>query len=117
MMSSRLSDLLKRNTFPSEPLDEIDRKIIEASYKHGREGVGFNRFVDELKPSVSRSTVAFRVERLCKLGYLERISNSLPGNMKPVRVSFKCFSLLSMLDQLRSKAAKLALSIREEGSI
>ena len=116
-MSSRLSELLKRNAFPNEPLDEKDRKIIEAAYKHKHEGVGFNRFVQELKPSVSRSTVAFRVERLCKLGYLERISNSSPGDLKPVRVSFKCFSLLSMLEQVQSKAAKLAQTIREEGSI
>lgn len=114
MTNLQLFDLLKGSTFPNEPLDEKDRKIIESAYKHGHEGVGFNKFVQELKPFASRSTIAFRVERLCKLGYLERISKSSPKDVRPVRVSFKCFSVLSVLEQLRKKTAELVQRIKQE---
>lgn len=115
-MSLQLSELLKESAFPNKPLDERDRKIIETAYKYGHEGIGFNRFVQELKPFASRSTVAFRVERLCALGYLERISNVKPSTAKPIRVSFRCFSILSMVEQVRKKEGELARRIREERS-
>lgn len=117
-MSSQLFETLRKNAFPNQSLDDKDRKIIVTAYKHGHEGIGFNKFVQELKPHVSRSTVAFRVERLSKLGYLERI-NSRPKTStktKPVRVSFKCYSVLSVLDQTQSKTADLLRRIKEESS-
>lgn len=113
-LSPQLSEILKKNAFPNAPLDEKDRQIIKTSYKHGDKGIGFNKFVRELAPFVSRSTVAFRVSRLSKLGYLERVGNESRGGSKPVRVSFKCFSILSILDQMQEKTSKLVEGIREE---
>lgn len=56
-MNLQFSDMIKGNAFPNEPLDEKDRKIIEAAYKYAHVGVGFNKFVQEVKLFASRSTV------------------------------------------------------------
>ena len=71
-----------RSFFPSEPLDSKDRLILEAICGYGKKGQSFNRLVDEMKPFVSRSTLAVRLERLQRLNYLEKLADD---KMKQVR--------------------------------
>jgi len=68
--------------FPPEPLDLRDRLILEAICRHGKKGQSFNRLVDEMKPFVSRSTLAVRLERLQRLNYVEKLADD---KMKQVR--------------------------------
>ena len=85
-------EILGRNAFPDEPLDSRDRLLIQTIYAEGSKGIGFNKLVEKSRTFASRSTVAVRVERLARLGYLERIGSKGPGRTKPVRVTAKCFS-------------------------
>ena len=71
-----------RGFFPPEPLDLRDRLILEAICGHGKKGQSFNRLVDEMKPFVSRSTLAVRLERLQRLNYVEKLADD---KMKQVR--------------------------------
>jgi DNA-binding Lrp family transcriptional regulator len=96
-----------RNSFPNEPLDEKDREIIVRAYKYGPEGIGFNKLVRELQPLLSRSTVALRLDRLVRLGYLERTTSSKLGGIKPARLTFKCYSLMSVVDVTKRKSTIL----------
>ena len=75
-----------------------DRQIIQIAYGYKAEGVGFNQLVKAAESFSSRSTVALRVERLVRLGYLERISVERSGKVKPIRLTFKCFSLMHTLE-------------------
>jgi hypothetical protein len=102
-MTAQLSEALKENSFPNVALDEKDRAIIVTAFKHGHEGVGFNKLVEELKGSVSRSTVSSKASRLSKLGYLERLAAKSRGDLKPVRVSFRCYSILSLIEELAQR--------------
>lgn len=51
-----------KSVFSPEPLDLKDRRILEVICKHGKVGQSFNKLVDEVKPFISRSTFALRVE-------------------------------------------------------
>lgn len=113
MKFSDLSKKMSENGFPNVPLDDRDRKIIEITFRHLNRGAGFNKIVNELKSFISRSTVAFRVARLCRLGYLERLPRNSPGDIRPVRVSFRCFSLLNLMAQEQGKLDVLAKKLRE----
>jgi hypothetical protein len=74
-------------------------------------GIGFNRLVGRSKAFASSSTVAVRVERLVRLGYLERRGSNAPGKEKPVRLTFKCFSLMLGVERSKEIASKLRLDI------
>ena len=65
-----LSDILAKNTFPDEPLDSKDRRLIQTIYGEGARGIGFNALVERTREFASRSTVALRVQRLVRLGSL-----------------------------------------------
>jgi hypothetical protein len=108
------SEMMSRTlSFPEEPLDHRDRKLIQTIGMHGGKGIGFNRLVEESKPFASRSTVAVRTERLIRLGYLERlIARGRPGRERPVRLTFRCYSLMLSIDGAREIAARLHSEIR-----
>jgi len=99
-------------TFPEEPLDSRDRKLIQTICKEGGKGIGFNRLVEKDRPFASRSTVTVRIERLVRLGYLERGGAKGSGKEKPVRLTFKCFSLMLSIDKSKEIAAKLHSEIQ-----
>jgi DNA-binding Lrp family transcriptional regulator len=108
------SEMMSRTpSFPEEPLDHRDRKLIQTIGMHVGKGIGFNRLVEESKPFASRSTVAVRIERLIRLGYLERLSaGGRPGRERPVRLTFRCYSLVLSIDRAREIAARLHSEIR-----
>ena len=62
----------QKSVFPPDPLDTKDRQILEVIYNYGRKGQSFNKLVEEVKPFVSRSTFSTRVERLQRLGYIDK---------------------------------------------
>jgi DNA-binding Lrp family transcriptional regulator len=100
--------MISQSAFPEEPLDARDRKLVQAIYGEGSKGIGFNRLVERSRAFASRSTVAVRVERLVRLGYLERSGGSAgPGREKPVRLTFRCFSLMLSVGKSKEIAAKI----------
>jgi DNA-binding Lrp family transcriptional regulator len=100
-------------TFPEEPLDSRDRQLIQAIGGEGGKGIGFNKLVERTKPFASRATVAVRAERLVRLGYLERIGVARGrGKERPIRLTFKCFSLISCVDKTKEIAAGLRSKIQ-----
>lgn len=96
-----LAETLGRNAFPEEPLDSKDRRLIQTLHAEGAAGIGFNRLVDKTKGSVSRSTVAARVKRLERLGYLERKREEGRGRERQVRLTFRCHTLMIGVDKTR----------------
>jgi DNA-binding Lrp family transcriptional regulator len=112
--------MLGKSNFPDEPLDSRDRKLIQAIFEEGAPGIGFNKLVEKMDGSASRSTVAVRMRRLVKLGYLERKREKAPGREKPVRVTFKCYTLMTVVSKTRDVAAKLRSqmqSMRKSGGV
>jgi DNA-binding Lrp family transcriptional regulator len=102
------ANMLSQGAFPEEPLDSRDRKLIQTIYGEGEKGIGFNKLVGRTRGFASRSTVAVRTERLMRLGYLERREGSeRPGKEKPVRLTFRCFSLMLTVEKSKEIAAKL----------
>jgi DNA-binding Lrp family transcriptional regulator len=100
--------MISRSAFPEEPLDSRDRKLIQTIYGEGAKGIGFNKLVGRTRGFASRSTVAVRMERLVRLGYLERREKSeRPGKEKPVRLTFRCFSFMLTVEKSKEIAAKL----------
>lgn len=103
---------IAQNSFPDEPLDSKDRRLIQTIGLEGSKGVGFNRLVGKSRGFASRSTVAVRVERLVRLGYLERSGEKRHGREKPVRLTFKCFTLMMSVEKTKEAAARLRASLR-----
>jgi len=100
--------LISQGAFPEEPLDSRDRKLIQAIYGEGEKGIGFNKLVGRTRGFASRSTVAVRIERLMRLGYLERSAgNDRQGKEKPVRLTFRCFSFMLSVEKSKEIAAKV----------
>ncbi|HVB95005.1 MAG TPA: hypothetical protein VND41_00200 [Nitrososphaerales archaeon] len=106
------AEMLGKNNFPDEPLDFRDRKLIQFIYEKGAEGIGFNKLVEGTRGFASRGTVAARMQRLVKLGYLERNSKKGLGKEKPVRVTFKCYTLMMSIRKTRDVSAKLHSEIQ-----
>jgi DNA-binding Lrp family transcriptional regulator len=100
--------MLSQSAFPEEALDSRDRKLIQTIYGEGEKGIGFNKLVGRARAFASRSTVAVRMERLVRLGYLERRGGSERlGKEKPVRLTFRCFSFMLTVGKSREIAAAL----------
>jgi DNA-binding Lrp family transcriptional regulator len=114
-------EIISRNAFPEEPLDLRDRKLVQTIYGEGSRGIGFNRLVESTRAFASRSTVAVRVKRLVRLGYLERSSGSDgPGRENPIRLTFKCFSFMLSVGKSKEISAKIhseLASMRETKSL
>jgi DNA-binding HxlR family transcriptional regulator len=97
--------------FPDEHLDSKDRGLLIILYECGPKGMGFNRLVKKASPLASRSTVALRVRRLTRLGYVERIPSQKGDRTRPVRISFRCHSLMSAVTKLREKTEELSTDL------
>jgi DNA-binding HxlR family transcriptional regulator len=79
----------QKSVFLPEPLDTKDRQILDVICRYGQKGQSFNKLVDEVKPFVSRSTFATRVERLQRLGYIEKSPDPDRKQVKRKRISEK----------------------------
>lgn len=106
------SEVLERNVFPDAPLDSKDRSLIQTVYREGEKGIGFNGLVEKARGFASKSTVALRVKRLVRLGYLERNPGTARGKQKPVRVTFKCYTMMISIDKTGEIATRLRSQIR-----
>jgi DNA-binding Lrp family transcriptional regulator len=96
MNNSKTDQIL---TFPDEPLDEKDRQILMTLRDAGTEGLGFNALVEKLQPTVSRSTVAVRIEKLLRLGYLDKKHDDRSGRSRPICLSHKTQSMFVFIDK------------------
>ncbi len=101
------AEIIGKNTFPEEPLDSRDRRLIQSLYEAGAKGSGFNEIVQSVRSFASRSTVAVRIERLVRLGYLERKGVEGPGKRRPVRLTSKCYACMLSVQQSKDVAANL----------
>jgi hypothetical protein len=105
--------IISQSAFPEEPLDSRDRKLIQAINGAGMKGIGFNKLVVVTRGFASRSTVAVRIERLVRLGYLERSGGSIgSGKEKPVRLTFRCFSFMLSVEKSKEIATKLRSELK-----
>ena len=50
--------------------------MIQTICKEGAKGIDFNKLIERARTFASRSTVAVRIERLVRLGYLEKSGGS-----------------------------------------
>ena len=101
------AEAISKNAFPEEPLDSKDRRLIQVICVEGAKGIGFNRLVEKTRDFASRSTVATRIERLVRLGYLEKGGSGGPGRVKPVRLTYKCYTFMMTVESLKVIAAGL----------
>jgi len=104
----------KGSVFSSEPLDWRDRRILELVCRYGREGQSFNKLVEEAKPFASRSTFALRIERLQRLGYVEKIPDKRRKQVKRIRGSLQTRMLMWLVNRVREEAAKIEKEITEK---
>ena len=99
MNNSRIDQIL---TFPEEQLDEKDRQILMTLRDAGTEGLGFNALVQKLQPTVSRSTIAVRIEKLQRLGYLDKKQDDRTGRSRPICLSRKTQSMFVFVDNSKA---------------
>jgi hypothetical protein len=85
--------------------------LIQALYCFKWEGIGFNQLVRASKSFASRSTIALRIERLVRLGYLERLPVTGSGRIKPIRLTFKCYAFMYVIEMVRGKIEELKNSL------
>ncbi len=106
-------DVSKILEFPDESLDEKDRKIMIVLKEAGINGLGFNALVKKLQPEVSRSTVAVRVEKLLRLGYLEKKQNWRSGKLKPIYLSKRTQQIFAIIDKSREMSSDIIQKLDE----
>ncbi len=99
--------------FAEEPLDEKDRQIMIVLKEAGIDGLGFNALVKRLQPEVSRSTVAVRVEKLLRLGYLEKRQSWRSGKSKPIYLSKRTQQIFAIIDKSRELSNDLIQKLDE----
>ncbi|MGC8558530.1 MAG: hypothetical protein ACP5NC_06020 [Nitrososphaeria archaeon] len=99
--------------FAGEPLDEKDRQIMIVLKGSGAKGLGFNALVKKLEPEVSRSTVAVRVEKLLRLGYLEKKQNERAGKLNPIYLSKRTQQIFAIIDKSRELSNDLIQKLDE----
>jgi DNA-binding Lrp family transcriptional regulator len=94
-------------TIPEESLDEKDRQILIELKDAGAKGLGFNALVEKLQPRVSRSTVAVRIEKLLRLGYLNKKQDNRTGRARPIYLSPRTKSVFIFIDKSREMSQYL----------
>ncbi|MDG7009109.1 MAG: hypothetical protein JRN06_12940 [Nitrososphaerota archaeon] len=94
-------------------LDSVDRQILDAICKHGREGQSFNKLVVEVEPMASRSTFALRAKRLEKLKYVERFPDGKNKQMRRIRGSPTMLLLTRIASGMKSQCGELESAMRE----
>lgn len=103
-----------KGVFPPEPLDLKDRRVLEVVCKYGREGQSFNKLVEEAKPFISRSTFALRIERLRRLGYVEKLPNKKRKQVKRIRGTLQARVLMWMVARAKDEIAAIERLLSEK---
>ncbi|MDG6925476.1 MAG: hypothetical protein JRN09_02875 [Nitrososphaerota archaeon] len=98
--------------FGPEPLDSLDRQILDAICKHARNGQSFNKLVAEVSTFASRSTFALRTKRFEKLSYVESFPDEENRQMKRIRGKPMTLVLVRIASMMRSQCAELEQSIQ-----
>ena len=93
--------------FGPEPLDSLDRQILDAICKHGRGGQSFNKIVAEVGAFASRSTFALRAKRLERLNYIESFPDERNRQMKRIRGKPMTLLVMRIASRMRSQCAEL----------
>src|SRR5579875_205788 len=110
MSTSEISQIL---AFPDEPLDDKDRQILVALRNAGPQGLGFNLLVEKVRDSVSRSTVAVRIEKLVRLGYVTKKQGDRAGKSTPISLSRRSESLFAFIDSSKEMSKKVLRELEE----
>ena len=98
--------------FGPEPLDSLDRQILEVICKHGRDGQSFNKLVAEVNPFASRSTFALRAKRLERLNYTESLPDERNRQMKRIRGKPMTLLVTRIASRMRSQCTELGQAIQ-----
>ena len=104
----------QKSVFPSEPLDTKDRQILEVICKYGRKGQSFNKLVEEIKPFVSRSTFSARVERLQRLGYIDKSPDAKRKQVKLISGTLPFRMLMWMIRRTKDDISKIEGRLSEK---
>lgn len=99
--------------FPDEPLDDKDRQILVALRDAGPQGLGFNLLVGKVRDSVSRSTVAVRIEKLVRLGYVTKKQGERAGKSAPISLSRRSESLFAFIDASKEMGKRVLQELEE----
>jgi DNA-binding Lrp family transcriptional regulator len=97
--------------FGSEPLDSLDKQLLEIISKHGREGQSFNKLVSEVSGFASRSTFALRVKRLERLNYTESIPDEANKQMRRIRGKPIMLLMMRITSRMKSQCSELEQAI------
>jgi len=103
-----------RGFFSPEPLDSKDRQILEVVCRYGRVGQSFNRLVEEMKPFISRSTFAVRLERLQRLNYIEKLPDERMKQVKRIRGTLPARMLMWSVARAKEGVAAVVKVISEK---
>jgi DNA-binding Lrp family transcriptional regulator len=90
-------------------LDSKDRRILEAVYQSGT--LKFNVLAERVKTEVSRATLVGRLEKLVRLGYLEK--QRLEADRRSVAITLNPLAQILMLtvEQARSRLQALGAEL------
>ena len=103
-----------KSVFPPEALDLKDRRILEVVCRYGRKGQSFNKLVEEVKPFVSRSTFAARIERLQRLGYIEKLPDKEKKQVKRISGTLRFRMLMWMIGRTKDEISKIERRLSEK---
>jgi len=91
-----------------------DRRVLEVVCKYGRRGQSFNKLVEEVKPFISRSTFALRIERLQRLGYVEKFPNEKRKQVKRIRGTLQARMFMWMVARAKDEVATIERLLSEK---
>ena len=97
-------------------MDDLDRKILRVVCSHDREGQSFNKLVRETESFVSRSTFASRVNRLERLGYVEKLPDVKERQMKRIRGKPLTLLIVRLSTRIRKQCNSLSESFIQKKS-
>jgi len=87
---------------------------LEVVCKYGRVGQSFNKLVEEVKPFISRSTFAVRLERLQRLNYIEKLPDEKVKQVKRIRGTLQARMLMWSVARAKEGVAAIVKLISEK---
>lgn len=103
-----------KSVFSPESLDSKDRQILEVICRYGRVGQSFNKLVNEVKPFISRSTFALRVERLQRLGYIEKLPDNERKQVKRIKGTIQARMLMWLVARAKDEISRIEKFVSEK---
>ncbi|PSN90731.1 hypothetical protein B9Q03_06100 [Candidatus Marsarchaeota G2 archaeon OSP_D] len=92
-------------------LDSKDRRILEALYESG--DLKFNELAKRVRSEVSRATLVGRLEKLVRLGYLQRKKVEADRRSVIITLNPLAYMLMFTLEQTRSRVRTLRVEIEK----